>query len=192
MGNLTGSLSQTMPRKAAEFWWNIKRSNENRFKAPRNVCYFERNNSYEKWIPITWKHVFAKRTEKQKNNLKLKLRHETERACFIWVFFNDTNFFSGWYIYIKTLKQDYALNFSSGHREKQILDKIMNLIHCKVISFDFDTWAQAFEKQYHHEGFKRTKQGLLKCYCLIDEYGRLKDVYPAPLTGKSFLLKTEK
>lgn len=186
---ISTQMHDTMPRKAAEFWWNLKRSEENKFKAEPNVCRYERKSPVEKWIPVTWKEIFAERTKKQNLNLKLKLRSEHERACFIWVFYNDTTFFSGWFIYIKTLKKDYPLNFRTGRNEDGIVDKIMKMFPCNILPFDFETWAQAFEKKYHHKGFKRTKQGLLKCYCLIDEYGNLKDVYPESLMGNSPILK---
>lgn len=172
---MRGYFSGTMPRKAAEFWWNIlKKPNEKRFIPEKNVAYYKKDMSSGKWNTIIWEEVLNERREKQQSILSSKRRIYTLiKPCYIWVFYNDTDLFGGWWLYIKTLKEDYALNFRTTN--DRLLKKIMNEVNVGIIPFDFYMWAEAFEKKYHHEGFKRKKQGLLRCWCII-ENNRVTDI----------------
>lgn len=173
-----------MNRKSAEFWWNlpIKGIERKKFIAPPEVAYYTKNDFTDKWEATTWKEIFAKRKEKQDSSIASKCRHETIKPAFILVFYNDSWIMGGWYIYIKTLKKDYALNFRTNWKNegkhKSMIEKIMYAYPSGILAFDFYSWAPFFAKQYQHNGFKRTKQGLVKCWCKIDKYGELVDVLP--------------
>lgn len=52
-------MSITMPRKAAKFWWNLKR--ENKISIPPDVAYYTKKTPYDDWKATTWRDVFAVR-----------------------------------------------------------------------------------------------------------------------------------
>ena len=93
-------------------------------------------------------------------------------------------FFRGWWIYIRIRNKDYAINFRHEHNDS-LVEKAMQFFPCGIIPLkdNFETWAPKFAKQFAHKGFKgRHKQGLAKCYCRINDYGKLIDIMP--ITGK--------
>ncbi len=159
-------MSTIMTRSAAEFWWGKP--------LPDGVAYVV-SNGYSgfgektKWEPVTYKEILAKKVEKQAAELQRKRFPEKEvKPCFIWVFYNDGWIMGGWYLYIKTLHDDYALNFRNPRAD--LLLQVMNLFPCNIIPLaeNFNTWAVAFSKIHAHRGFKRSKkQGLLKCRCVL-------------------------
>lgn len=183
-------MSTIMDRKAAEFWWNIplKGKDREKFIAPPEVAYYFKNGIGTKWNVTTWKDIFAKRKVKQDSIIANKCRHEKIKPAFIWVFYNDSWIMGGWYIYIKTIHKDYSLNFRANWKNelefKSIIQKIMQFYSCGILAFDFDSWAPYFAEEYKHVGFRRTKQGLVKCWCKINEYGELVDVFPVGLNGR--------
>jgi hypothetical protein len=179
-----------MNRKAAEFWWNlpIKGIERKKFVPPPEVAFYAKNDFSNKWEVTTWKDIFVKRKIKQDLSIANKCRHEKIKPAFIWVFFNNSWIMGGWYIYIKTLHKDYALNFKTNWKNegkyKSIIDKIMQAYPSGILAFDFYQWAPHFAKQYHHTGFNRTKQGLVKCLCKVNKYGELEDVFPIGLKNE--------
>jgi hypothetical protein len=167
-----------MPRKAAEFWWNLNKKDTEKISISPEIAYFYKDDVCQTfggkgsdWIAVTWKDVFLKRKKRQDVKLGIKRASYDEsitKPCFVWVFNVDFWIFAGWYVYIKTFKEDYALNFRQHNQDA--IDKIMNLYPCGVIPMkeNFDQWAKAFAKKYHHVGFNRKKdQGLLQCHCVI-------------------------
>lgn len=163
-----------MTRNTAEFWWNILK-NKDKFVCPPDVAFYKKNNTYDKWESVLWSEVMTERKTKQENILlNIKKNKEETKPCFIWVFYNNTWLFGGWYIYIKTLKNDYPLNFRIN--KSDIINKIMNLIPCNILGLDFYQWAEKFEQIHHKECFGRKKQGLIKAHCKI-EYNNIVDVY---------------
>lgn len=165
-----------MSRGAAEFWWKME--------VPKEVAYYYHDGGYyfgpkPKWKVKTFKEILDRKKERQEAQLSyLRLSSKTVPG-FVWVFHNNTTFFCGWYIYIKTLHKDFGISFRHEH-DDNLIEKAMQLYPCGVFPVldCFDEWAQQFSKQYRHVGFNRKKnQGIAKCWCLIDEYGKLKDVY---------------
>jgi hypothetical protein len=159
-------------REGAKFWFGMD--------LPKHVISISRNHPGEDWKYYTTFDVLKKKRDKNEWALKYKRSCEIVKPAYVWVFYNEGWIFGGWYIYIKTLKENYALNFRNNCRNEElhnsIIKKIMNFYPCGILPFDFYVWAEAFEKTFHHEGFKRTKQGLLKCHCKIDEQGNLIDI----------------
>lgn len=168
-------MSITMPRKAAKFWWNLKR--ENKISIPPDVAYYTKKTPYDDWKATTWRDVFAVRKEKQQSNILFKRKWKSHelKACYIWVFYNKGWLMGGWWIYIKTLKRDYGINFEKNN---DLVLKAMQMFPCGIIPLleNFDQWAENFAKIYHKEAFGRKKQGLKKCVCKINGYGELEDI----------------
>jgi hypothetical protein len=165
-----------MSRKAAEFWWNlpIKGVEREKFICPPEVSYYDRDERKNKWTPVTWKEVFAKRKEKQESNIRSKTeRFEQIKPCFINVYFDDIDYKGSWLMYIRIYKR-------SIYAKDLLRAKIMDMFPCEVIAFDFATWAEAFERKYHrkYKDPRRKKNALLKCWSLINTRGEIADIYP--------------
>jgi hypothetical protein len=165
-------MATIMTREGAKCWWKVE--------LPREIAYLHRDHSGEDWKKVTYKEIFAKKKAKQDSHIRNKRAHQLIKPAYIWVFYNDSWIFGGWWINIITLKKQYSLNFRTnwytGPIYQQLVRKIMNLYPCGILPFDFETWANAFSKTHHHVGFKRTKQGLVKCLCRIAENGDLVDI----------------
>lgn len=174
-------MSSIMNRKAAEFWWNIpiKGKPRKKFVVPKNVAYYETDDQ-SNWKETTWEEIFLQRKQKQNASIKYKRIHSKIKPAFIWVFYNDSWIMGGWYIYLKTLHEDYPLNFKIGPIQRKkynsIIKKIMQFYPCGTLPFDFYYWAPYFAKEFNHVGFNRTIQGLVKCRCIIDKYNNIEDV----------------
>jgi hypothetical protein len=172
----------TISRKAAEYWWNILRPENDKVKIPSGISYYYYDYSLP-WIPVTWEEVFKKRKEKQYSRL-YTIRNSPSgnvtKPCFLWIFHNDSWIFSGWWIYVKLLKKDIPLNFRHCEQYEKLVNKIMELYPCGVFPVKENTkqWTEAFSKQYRHTGFGRKKnQGLLQCHCVLDKWGSVIDVF---------------
>ncbi len=160
------TMGTIMTRSGAECWWGEP--------LPDGVAYLVSDGAFgwgvgPKWTEVTYKELLDKKISQQRSELYRKLHTSITKPCFVWVFHNDTWLMGGWYLYIKTLKEDYALNFRRPRPD--LVLQVMNLFPCGIVpvSENFNAWAQAFSKQFHHTGFKRKKnQGLVPCYCEID------------------------
>lgn len=163
-------MSVIFHRSAAPTFWG--------YELPREIAYLHKNHSCEEWKPVYFKDIIAKKTEHIMWQTERKRMVPTKRAAFIWVFENDSWLLGGWWIYIKTLGPDFGINFRHESNHK-LVEKIMELVPLKVdakMEF-FDKWAARFAFKYRHVGFhRRRQQGLLKCWALLDECGRLKDI----------------
>lgn len=183
MGQLSTYISSTMPRKAAEFWWNfpIKGVERDKFICPPEVSYYIKYGGCNKWEPVTWKEVYLKRKEQNLRNINRELISYNERIvpCYIWVFHNDWDFpFGGWHIYVQTLKKDYALNFRTSRKGQhtELIEKIKDMYPVGVLTFDFEDWAKEFAKKYPKKSKKRKEEGAVLCWCKINERGDVVDI----------------
>ena len=170
-------MTIVMTRRGAEFWWNLNR--KDKMIIPPEVASYTRDHPYQKWKVTTWKDAFAERKRKQLLNLDYKKRCGIKKIkpCYVWVFYNESWIYGGWWIYIKTLKDDFAINFKHQRNDKLII-KAMKMFPCGIIPIieNFDKWAELFSKEYHSNSFKRKIQGLKICKCVISEYGELEDI----------------
>jgi len=155
-------MSTIMQRSAAKFWWGRE--------LPKEIAYMYKSWASENWQQVTYSEIAAKKKAKQERILAYKRKHPVTKPGYVWVFYNDTTFFCGWWVYVKTLKEDFAINFKNPHSSNQ-MEEIMNLFPCGVIpaKYNFEMWAAAFYKTFRHEGFGRKKQGLAKCSCVIED-----------------------
>lgn len=96
-------MSTIASREGAKAWFGMD--------LPKNVISISRNHSGEEWKYYTTDDVLKKKRSRNESALLMKRRHDIVKPAYIWVFFNDTFIFYGWYIYIKTLEKDYAINF---------------------------------------------------------------------------------
>lgn len=166
-------MSTIMKKSAAEFWWGVK--------LPYGVAYLIRND-YQffggdgpKWKEVTYREILDKKIEKQDGELYRKRVSGSVVPGYVWVFYNSGFLMGGWYIYIKTLKTDYGINFRHD-RNGELVERAMQMFPLGVFPLEeyFDEWAEKFANKFSHVGFKRkSNQGLAKCMCGINEYGKL-------------------
>lgn len=129
--------------------------------------------------PITKADKLWAKRERQERQLATRRRnYETaQRPCFIWVFKVETFPYEGWWLYVKTLKNSWGLDFQRFDRE--LILKIMRLWPCGYLPIieNFGLWKREFAKVYHRETSKRQlNQGMVIAMAEIDYLGRLVDV----------------
>ena len=118
-----------MTRDGAKSWWGIE--------LPKEVAYCIKEIG-EDWKDVTYKEIFARKKARQDSHIYMKRAHGETRPCAVWVFCNEHGindiFFCGWYIYIRTLKGDYALNFRNPR--KDLIAQVKQLFPCGCLPFD--------------------------------------------------------
>lgn len=146
---------------------------------PKGVAYLIKDVYDHDWREVTYKEINARRKAKQDYNIYAKRRHEEVHHCAIWVFYNNpllSIFFCGWFIYVRTLKGDFALNWRCY--KKDLIAQVKNLFPCGCLPFEdnYDQiWFNAFEKQYHYKG-KREKNAIAFARCRFDERGNIVEI----------------
>lgn len=163
-------MSTIMTRSGAKYWWGVD--------LPKGVLSLTRKHPGGEWVEYTRKQLSAQKTENQNFNIEYKRRSKKVAPCFVWVFLNNSFLFGGWYAYIKTVRREYALNFRNIN--EKIVERIMELFPCGILASlaFFERWMEEFAEEYHHDGLGgRKKQGLVKCWCVVDEGGELEDVF---------------
>lgn len=172
-----------MTRSAAEFWWGIKPPKEVAYYIKGDFCTALSGISND-WRPCTYFEIRQIKIKVQKHNIERKRKFKKIKPCLIWVFFNNTDFFYGWYIYIKTINDDWGINFRP--KNEKLVEEIMQLFPMSVLPLyeNFDLWAERFCKSFmvKPKGNRRyftgkRKQGLAKAWCNIDEFGNLVNVF---------------
>ena len=160
-----------MTRGGAVTWWGRE--------LPKEVAYCIKEMG-EDWKDVTYKEIFARKKARQDSHIYMKRAHGETRPCAVWVFCNEHGindiFFCGWYIYIRTLKGDYALNFRNPRHD--LVMQIKQLFPCGCIPFDEiydEKWFEAFEKRFHYPG-KRQRNAIAFCHCRFDERGRITEI----------------
>lgn len=158
-------------RDGAKSWWGIE--------LPKEVAYCIKEIG-EDWKDVTYKEIFARKKARQDSHIYTKRVHEEVRPCAVWVFCNEHGindmFFCGWYIYIRTLRGDYALNFRNPRRD--LVMQVKQLFPCGLLPFDEnydEAWFEAFEKRYHYPG-KRKRNAIVFCHCRFDERGYIREI----------------
>ena len=161
-----------MTRGGALTWWGKE--------LPREVAYCIKEIGQD-WREVTYKEIFARKKAQQDARISMKREHGEVRHCAVWVFFNEHGindmFFKGWWIYLRTLRGDYALNFRNPR--KDLIMQCKNLFPCGLIPFDFDydeKWFAAFEKTYHYPG-KRKRNAVAFARCEFDKRGHITSIF---------------
>lgn len=146
----------------------------------RSIAYLYKDIGDKDWRTVTYKEIFARKKAKQDSHIYEKRRHEKVRPCAVWVFYNEHGindiFFKGWWIYVRTLAGDFALNFRN--MRKDLIMQVKQLFPCGCLPFD-DTydeiWFTAFEKRYHYPG-KIQRNAIAFCHCRFNKQGYLKEI----------------
>jgi hypothetical protein len=119
---------------------------------------------------ITFKQILDKRKKEQKDHLEYTLNknYPELKPCIIWVFENRSWLFGGWWLYVRTLKEDFPIGFRSQNKEFKV--KIMQLFPCGIIPLKecFEVWAENFARQYPHKPKNRKKQGLIYAWAIVE------------------------
>lgn len=159
-----------MTRGGAEFWWGIE--------LPKEVAYCIKEIG-EDWKEVTYKEIFARKKARQDSRIYMKRAHGEVRPCAVWVFWNEPlwhMFFGGWWIYVRTLRGDYPLNFRNPRHD--LVMQVKQMFPCGCLPFDEiydEKWFEAFEKRFHYPG-KRQRNAIAFCHCRFDERGRITEI----------------
>jgi len=161
-----------MTRSGAESWWGKE--------LPKEVAYLIKEDGECRWKEVSYKEIIARKKAKQDGDIRLKRAHEEIRPCAVWVFCNEHGindmFFKGWWIYIRTLRGDYALNYR--HPRQDLITQVKQLFPCGLLPFDdvYDkAWFEAFEKRYHYPGVRK-RNAVAFCHCKISSSGYLLEI----------------
>ncbi len=162
-------MSIIFHRSAAPRWWGRD--------LPKHIIYLYKNFSHEPWKEYTIQDRIKEKIKEQKANLSFKRRYEKTLPCYIWVFYNKSWLFAGWYVYIECRLGSFALNWKPTDSDTKLLRKIMQKYHCGVFPEFADEWAHAFCKAFPKKpkGIK-VKQGIKYTHCILNENNRLIDV----------------
>lgn len=165
-------MCSIMTRGGALTWWGKE--------LPREVAYCIKEIGQD-WREVTYKEIFARKKAQQDARISMKREHGEVRPCAVWVFFNEHGindmFFKGWWIYLRTLRGDYALNFRNPR--KDLIMQIKQLFPCGCIPFDAEydeLWFSSFEKQYHRTG-KRKRNAVAFARCQFNERGQITQIF---------------
>jgi hypothetical protein len=159
-----------MTRGGAEFWWGVE--------LPKEVAYCIKEIG-EDWKDVTYKEIFARKKARQDSRIYMKRAHGEVRPCAVWVFWNEPlwhMFFGGWWIYVRTLRGDYPLNFRNPRHD--LVMQVKQMFPCGCLPFDEiydEKWFEAFEKRFHYPG-KRQRNAIAFCHCRFDERGRITEI----------------
>lgn len=159
-----------MTRGGAVTWWGRE--------LPKGVAYFIKEIG-EDWKEVTYKEIFARKKAHQDSRIYMKRAHGEVRPCAVWVFWNEPlwhMFFGGWWIYVRTLRGDYPLNFRNPRHD--LVMQVKQIFPCGCLPFDEiynEKWFEAFEKRFHYPG-KRQRNAIAFCHCRFDERGRITEI----------------
>ena len=159
-----------MTRGGAKSWWGME--------LPKEVAYCIKEIG-EEWKDVTYKEIFARKKARQDSHIYEKRAHEETRPCAVWVFWNEPlwhMFFGDWWIYVRTLRGDYALNFRNTR--KDLIWQVKQLFPCGLLPFDDvydEAWFEAFEKKYHYPG-KRKRNAIAFCHCRFSKRGYIIEI----------------
>lgn len=151
---LLDAVESIIPRKAFIYWYEL--FNKEKAVLPADVAFVIKQCGERKFI--TWEKVLNDRRDKQARQLSLKRNTYGRiewRRCIVWVFFNDTWCFHGWYCYLEGFKWDYGINWNRSHDGREDLEnKLMQLFPVINLLFpDFYEWMKEFCKAHPWKKF---------------------------------------
>ncbi len=109
---------------------------------------------------------------------KRRLREPVVKPCFVWVFYNESWIYHGWWLYVKTLKYSWGINLKNGRYSHFTLE-IMRMFPCGYLPFieNFTPWMAAFADRYHYPTQKRPdKQGMAVAQVKVSPNGDLLNI----------------
>jgi hypothetical protein len=160
-----------MSRGGAKSWWGID--------LPSHIAYLYKPFGNEKeWTKYTYAEIFAKKKEKQDNNIRKKRKYNRQVPCYIYVFFVDpASSFGGWYITVETRYGSWYLNWRTKNEHEGLFEKIRQRINTGVFPEFVEMWCEEFCEKYSVpvEG-THLKRGKYFAKCTINSYNNLIDV----------------
>lgn len=125
---------------------------------------------------ITKTDILRAKKDRQLRQLAAKRRHShiSYKPCFVWVFHNSSWLYRGWWLYVRTLKTRWGINFED--RYHKLIPEIMRRFPCGhlPIKENFDLWAAAFVAAYPRQNL--LNQGAVQAWAKIAPNGDLLDV----------------
>lgn len=161
-------MNTIMSRDGAKFWWGID--------LPRHIAYMYKDYSGGDWKEYTYEEIFARKKERQDKHISYKRRCEKIVPGCVYVFYNESCIMGGWWIYVRTIKENIPLNFRN-HRP-DIIRQVRNLFPCSVLPFDellYSDWCPAFERLFHVQG-RRKRNATVFCHCRFNSNGNLVEI----------------
>lgn len=160
-----------MTRGGAETWWGET--------LPKETAYLVKYMRDREFRHVTYQEIAEKKHRKQKRQLARKRISEKAqiKPCYIWTFYNKGFPYGGWWLYVKTHKEDYPLDFTRPRKDLMI--KAMQMFPCGLLPIkeNFRRWKEEFAKQYHRPTEKRpNNQGMVLAWAKIRR-GKLLDLY---------------
>jgi hypothetical protein len=148
-----------MSRKAAESWWNLsaKLAGKPPVIIPPDVAYYKLYSGVKE--PVTWDQVMKQRRERQSLEMTDK-RHigSFDKPALLWLFYCEAWFFNGWWLYVKTVKDDYSVNFRNT-RAEELKQMCFDIFPLGVSAgFDYDLWCEEFYKKFGVANPKKHKK----------------------------------
>lgn len=125
---------------------------------------------------VTSADILNSKREWQRKRLQQKLaqREPVRKPCFVWTFCNDGPLYGGWWLYIRTLNEDYGVSYRRNYRH--LVPKVMALYPCgfEPDEAKFKQWAEVFATTYHRPTAKRpAHNGLALAVAEIAPNGQL-------------------
>lgn len=99
------------------------------------------------------------------------------RPCFIWVFRNDSAIYGGWWLYVRTLRNQWSMDGRSNSED--LVTSIMDMYPLGLLPMreNLEAWKIRFADEYHYATHKRPcDQGLAIAWAKVSQSGRLMDV----------------
>lgn len=124
-------------------------------------------------VPVTTADVLAAKRERQRRILK-NIRRPTSyrvKPCFVWVFYNDTFVYGGWWLYVRTHKEHWNLN-QRDYCDRILIAQVMRQWPCGLLpdlAF-YRQWIERFAHVYARATEKRPDhQGMAQGWAVVDE-----------------------
>ena len=133
---------------------------------PKGIAYAI-SSGHEGLRMVSYADLLKARKEKQAAHLKYLLDLPPTRwAGFVWVFWTPGigGFaYRGWWAYLRTLKDDTALNFRG--LDTDLIQQAMSMFPCGTLPIpeNLEQWMVAFATQFRHPG-AFSKQGLARVW----------------------------
>jgi len=160
-----------MSRSAARFWWKKE--------LPKHIISLSREFPLEEWKEYTIADRNAERKKKQELNIAKKRYCHIKVPCYIYVFYNDTDwFFSGWYIIVKSFHGEWYLNWKTYYKHKNFFPRIKQHLNFGLLPYDDDAvWFNEFCKKHPMKPkWIQRPRGKYLTHCIIDSYNNLIDI----------------
>ena len=104
----------------------------------------------KKRVYVTWDEIMERRRRRQAERME-RIRRPAEPAmlpCYVWTFFNKSDFYYGWYCYVVTQHFQDAVNFR-GFDEPLAMSIMMEIpLGFLPLKSNFDSWMAAFARAY--------------------------------------------